>query len=121
MRYYERIGLLSIARDANGQRRYSEGDLRAIAILLRLRATRMPVQVMQRFAKLLALGDVSIPERRALLEAHQQTVRSNIAELETNLEAIAAKIDMYKDVESQRSVKSRPSPRVSARVKTVEV
>jgi DNA-binding transcriptional MerR regulator len=122
LRYYERIGLLSIARAANGQRRYSEHDLRAIAILLRLRATGMPIQVMQRFAVLLRLGDASIPERRALLEAHQQTVRANISELETNLEAIAAKIDMYKDVESQQQKRvSRPSPRAPTRAKTVEV
>jgi DNA-binding transcriptional MerR regulator len=123
LRYYERIGLLSIARDANGQRRYNEGDLRAIAILLRLRATGMPIQVMQRFAALLRLGDASIPERRALLEAHQQTVRANISELETNLEAIATKIGIYKNVESQQSVKSRPSSRArrGARAKTVEV
>lgn len=127
LRYYERIGLLpAVARDANGQRRYSGHDLGAISILLQLRATRMPIQGMQRFAALLALGDDAMPERRALLEAHGQSVRQGIKELESNLEAIDAKIALYLEKERAQSQIPRPSPRVSvpadgARVSTQEV
>ncbi len=63
LRYYERIGLLpSIARDANGQRRYTADNLGAISILLTLRATGMPIGVMQRFVQLLCsrLGTVRL-------------------------------------------------------------
>lgn len=97
LRYYERIGLLPpIARDSNGQRRYSEYDLGAVNILLRLRDTGMPIQGMKRFAKLLAQGEGAIPERLALLEQHEKTVRQNIRDLETNLELISAKIKIYR-------------------------
>jgi DNA-binding transcriptional MerR regulator len=134
LRYYERIGLLpSIARDANGQRRYTAYDLGAISILLKLRATGMPIGVMQRFVQLLEVGEGAIPERRALLEAHQRTVRANIVELESNLEAIETKIGMYKNIEAEsmeaKSTKSKPSksgisspsPRAKSRAQTLEV
>jgi DNA-binding transcriptional MerR regulator len=124
LRYYERIGLLpNIARDATGQRRYTAYDLGAISILLALRATGMPIGVMQRFVKLLEAGDSAVPERRALLEAHQQAVRANIAELETNMEAIETKIGLYKNMEANglKTSCSSPSPRVKSRVQTLEV
>ncbi len=124
LRYYERIGLLpSIARDANGQRRYTAHDLGAIAILLTLRATGMPIGVMQRFVQLLEAGDRAVSERRALLEAHQRAVRANITELETNLEAIETKIGTYKDLEATglKTSCSLPSPRAASRAQPLEV
>ncbi len=97
LRYYERIGLLPpIARDANGQRRYTERDLGAVNTLLRLRATGMPIQGMKRFAELFAQGEGAIPERLALLEEHQKAVHQRILELQTNLEAIDGKIKIYR-------------------------
>jgi DNA-binding transcriptional MerR regulator len=111
LRYYERIGLLpAVQRDANGQRRYSRWDLGAISILMRLRATGMPIQGMRRFAALLAVGDDAMSERRALLEAHGQSVRERILELETNLTAIAAKIALYTRLENERAPSSSPPP-----------
>jgi DNA-binding transcriptional MerR regulator len=124
LRYYERIGLLpSIARDANGQRRYTAYDLGAISILQHLRKTGMPIGVMQRFVQLLEAGDGAVPERRALLEAHQRAVRANITELETNLEAIETKIGMYKNIEASglKTSCSHPSPRAKSRAQTLEV
>jgi DNA-binding transcriptional MerR regulator len=122
LRYYERIGLLpGVTRGAHGQRRYSQRDLGAISILMRLRATGMPIQGMQRFAALLAQGDDAMPERRALLEAHGQSVRQGIQELETNLTAIDAKVALYVKLEGERARSLNPSPRVVARVCTQEV
>jgi DNA-binding transcriptional MerR regulator len=129
LRYYERIGLLpSIARDSNGQRRYTAHDLGAIDILLKLRATGMPIGVMQRFVQLLEAGDSAVPERRALLEAHQRAVRANITELETNLEAIETKIGMYQNMEAKdleatglKTSCALPSPRAKSRAQPLEV
>jgi DNA-binding transcriptional MerR regulator len=96
LRYYERIGLLpTIARDANGYRQYSEYDLGAVNILLRLRDTGMPIQGMKRFAALLQ-DETAIPERLELLEQHQKAVQERILELQTNLEAIETKIQTYR-------------------------
>jgi DNA-binding transcriptional MerR regulator len=98
LRYYERIGLLpTIARDSNGYRQYSEYDLGAVNILLRLRDTGMPIQGMKQFATLLAQGDSAIPERLELLEQHQKAVHQRILELQTNLEVIDTKINLYRN------------------------
>ncbi len=124
LRYYERIGLLpNIARDSNGQRRYTADNLGAILILIKLRATGMPIGIMQRFVQLLEMGDKAVAERRALLEAHEKAVRANIVELETNLEAIITKIGIYKDIEEtgSKTTCSFLSPRAETRAKTSEV
>ncbi len=95
LRYYERIGLLDpISRAVSGHRRYAAKDLAWLAFLTRLRATGMPIRHMQKYADLRRQGDATIAERRALLEAHQQTVQSHIEELQRNLEAITQKIHM---------------------------
>lgn len=120
LRYYEGAGLLPpVARDAGGRRRYTERDLGALAILLRLRATGMPVQAMRRFAALLARGDETVPERRAFLEEHGWAVRSRIGELEANLAAIEAKVALYRELEDGSSRPSSPHPPSLARAESV--
>ncbi|MDX1992664.1 MAG: MerR family transcriptional regulator [bacterium] len=96
LRYYERVGLLApVGRAANGHRRYAEIDLRRIEFLNKLRSTGMPIRQMRVFAALLEEGDTSIPERLALLQAHQETVRCYIEDLQRNLSAIDYKIQLY--------------------------
>ena len=57
LRWYERIGLLGpVARDANGRRRFSDGDLDWLDLITRLRETGMPVSDMQRYAELVRSG-----------------------------------------------------------------
>ena len=76
LRYYERIELLTpINRASNGHRRYSQQDLAWIEFLTRLRATGMPIRQMQQFADLRRQGNPTIPQRRELLDLHQQLVQ----------------------------------------------
>ena len=45
LRWYERIGLLgTIERGGDGRRRFSDGDLDWLSLLIKLRATGMPVR-----------------------------------------------------------------------------
>ena len=105
LRYYERIGLLPpVSRDARGIRRYSERDLGAVNILLRLRDTGMSIQGMKQFASLLTLGDDGIPERLLLLEQHEKAVREKIRELELNLEAINTKMTIYRKQKTVQNI-----------------
>ena len=100
LRYYERIGLLDpVGRASNGHRRYTAKDLAWLDFLTRLRTTDMPICQMQEFAALRRQGDATIAQRIALLEAHQQAVQSQIAELQRNLEAITGKIKYYHQME----------------------
>jgi DNA-binding transcriptional MerR regulator len=109
LRYYERIGLLGpVGRSELGHRRYNEGDLAWIEFLNRLRSTGMPVSIMKEFADLRRWGSQSVPERRALLEAHGRVVKSRISKLERDLAVIDEKIRLYKFLEVGNDADRRP-------------
>jgi DNA-binding transcriptional MerR regulator len=103
LRYYERIGLLMpIGRAANGHRRYSQQDINLIKSLNRWRQTGMPLSDLQRYVRLVQDGESTAGERRAILEAHRETVVSQIEELQATLELIDYKIQNYTDLEKKQ-------------------
>ena len=103
LRYYERIGLLMpVDRAANGHRRYTQRDLDLIRTLNRWRQTGMPLTEIQRYVKLIQAGDSTAGERRALLEAHRQTVVEQIEQLQATLHLIDYKIQNYTDIEQKQ-------------------
>jgi DNA-binding transcriptional MerR regulator len=99
LRYYERAGLMpSIARGASSRhRRYSARDVEWIIFLTRLRATGMPVRRMREYADLLRAGAGTEAARLALLEAHRDSVRRRLNEIEANLKLIEIKIDLQRE------------------------
>ncbi len=103
LRYYERIGLLMpVGRAANGHRRYSEREIDFIRTLNRWRLTGMPLVDIQRYVKLVQEGDATAGERRALLEAHRQTVVQQLEELQATLAIIDYKIENYTNIEQEQ-------------------
>lgn len=95
LRYYERVGLLDVARQDNGHRRYSERDVGRIVFIGKLRAADVPIAMLQRYFALVADGSHTEPERLALLERHRQELRARVAELESALAMIEYKIERY--------------------------
>ncbi len=95
LRYYERIGLLALGRQASGHRRFSSHDVDRVVFIGRLRATAMPIRDIQRYFALVAGGPSTEDERLALLETHRSTVRVRLQELEAALDAIEHKIAYY--------------------------
>jgi DNA-binding transcriptional MerR regulator len=95
LRYYERIGLLDVPRDAAGHRRYGAGDYARVVFLNRLRMTGMPIRALQRYIALAGEGEGTVPERLAMLEAHRDAVRAQLQELALALEAVEFKIASY--------------------------
>jgi len=67
LRYYERIGLLDVGRQASGHRRFSEADVDRVVFICRLRATAMPIREIQRYFALVAEGSSTEGDRLALL------------------------------------------------------
>lgn len=112
LRYYERAGLMApIGRAPNGHRRYTEGDLEWIVLLLRLRSTGMPIAKMRRFASLVRQGEATVPERRALLEAHERALHDQLEEIEKTLTVLAEKLAHYRASEAaQREVAEKAKP-----------
>jgi DNA-binding transcriptional MerR regulator len=102
LRYYERIGLIRpVPRRGNGHRRYRAEDMGWIAFLLRLRATGMTVEEMQRYARLRDAGEelASVAERKRMLEAHADRIAAEVAALSETLDYLRHKISLYDDME----------------------
>ncbi len=97
LRWYEQEGLLpAVPRDAAGRRRYRRSDLDRLDLLVRLRATGMPVSDMRRYATLARAGDATVGERARLFEAHRDRVLERIADLRRDLEIVDRKIAWYR-------------------------
>lgn len=106
LRYYERIGLLSVARTAGGQRQYGDEDIGWLTILRCLRETGMPIQRMREYAEL-SRDDSTVPERIALLEEHDREVEARIAELQAQRDHIRGKIEYYKTLDDLSHLHAR--------------
>lgn len=97
LRYYEKAGVLAPAtRAANGHRRYLERDVAWLAFVLRLKATGMPLADIRRYALLRAQGEMTLPERLAMLELHRERLLVHIHELSQNLSALDDKMGVYR-------------------------
>lgn len=101
VRYYERIGLIQPPhRDSAGRRRYLDDDAGWLQFLVRMRATGMPIRLLQTYATARTLGDSSIGRRRKILVQHRAEVAARIAELTESLAVIDYKIDNYTRIEA---------------------
>lgn len=96
LRWYEQEGLVApIGRDSAGRRRYTEADLGWLDLLTKLRRTGMPVRDMRRYADLARQGDQTLAERLQLFCEHRDRVLARIAELQSDLDVLNYKIDIY--------------------------
>ncbi|MGA8156140.1 MAG: MerR family transcriptional regulator [Rhodoplanes sp.] len=117
IRYYERIGLLPRAvRDASRQRSYDASILTWIEFIGRLKTTGMPIREMLRYAALREQGCVTDDQRGELLRQHRERVRARIAELQSCLLVLDAKIAGYagphrrmKDHDAANARRRKPS------------
>ncbi|HEX8804713.1 MAG TPA: MerR family transcriptional regulator [Acidimicrobiales bacterium] len=95
LRYYERIGLVDVPRDAAGRRRYWQAEIARVVFVTRLRLTAMPIRDIQAYFRLVAQGPQTEPERLAVLERHRDQVKARICELEAALGVVEMKIAAY--------------------------
>ena len=102
LRYYERAGLMltPVDRAASSHRRYTERDLHWISLLMKLRATGMPIRDMRRYMELVRDGEGNEDERLSLLEGHREAVLRQLDEMQQSLTAIERKIAIYRAKES---------------------
>ncbi|ALG13690.1 MerR family transcriptional regulator [Kibdelosporangium phytohabitans] len=104
LRYYERIGLVEPpARDSGGRRSYTDEDLSWLEFLTKLRTTGMPIRMMREYAQLRMRGAGTNSRRRQILIDHRKDVLNRIAELQTCLEALNYKINLYDDMVQEAS------------------
>ncbi|MFI6900635.1 MerR family transcriptional regulator [Nonomuraea sp. NPDC050394] len=95
LRYYERAGLVEVARDGNGHRVYDERAVRRLVFLTRMRLSGMPMRDLQHYVALVDDGAETVPERLDMLLEHRDTIRRRIRELTLSLTAVEYKIATY--------------------------
>ncbi len=95
LRYYERIGLVDVPRDAAGHRLYDDAAVGRVTFITCLRLTQMPIREIARYIDLVHGGPATEPERLALLEAHRAATARRIEALAGALDVIDFKITTY--------------------------
>lgn len=95
LRYYERIGLVEVGRDASGHRSYDAAAVRRLVFLTRMRLSGMAMRDLQHYMRLADAGDDTVPERLDLLLEHRDTIRRQLKELTLSLAATEYKIATY--------------------------
>lgn len=111
LRYYERIGLVRVDRDASGRRRYNTAGVRRLVFLTRMRTSGMPIRDLRRYVELVEAGRDTVPERLALLTEHRDGLRARIDELQLALAATDYKIAAYtRDLEEQATPDNISTP-----------
>ncbi|MEH6794437.1 MAG: MerR family transcriptional regulator [Rhodococcus sp. (in: high G+C Gram-positive bacteria)] len=95
LRYYERCGLIEVARDGLDHRRYDDAAVRRIVFLTRMRLSGMPIRDLQHYVELVDGGEHTVPERLDMLVGHRDNVRRRIRELQLSLVATEYKIATY--------------------------
>ncbi|WP_120632553.1 MerR family transcriptional regulator [Ruegeria sp. EL01] len=99
IRFYEKFRLCPfIERGPDGNRVFSKTDADWLALLASLRATGMPMEEMRAFAELYASGDKTIPERKAALLAHRQSLGDRQAELDQCRAILKQKLQRYDEI-----------------------
>ena len=102
LRYYERIGLVQVERDASGYRRYDAAGVRRLVFLTRMRTSGMSIRDLQRYVDMVEAGRDTVPERLTLLTEHRDGLRARIDELRLALAATEYQITTYtRELEEQ--------------------
>ncbi|MET8322009.1 MerR family transcriptional regulator [Micromonospora sp. NPDC005189] len=95
LRYYERIGLVQVARNNAGHRQYDAAAVRRLVFLTRMRTSGMPISDLRHYIDLVDAGQSTVPERLDMMLEHRDTLRSQIAQLQLALAATEYKIATY--------------------------
>jgi DNA-binding transcriptional MerR regulator len=95
LRYYERIGLLQVGRDAAGYRRYDRQALARVVFITRLRLSDMPISTITHYLELVRQGDATAPQRLALMQEHRARIQRRLRELQAALAVTDYKITTY--------------------------
>ena len=95
LRYYENEKLITPHRYDNGQRYYTNHDIRWVGFLLHLKGCGMSMNEIKEYVKLRSQGDSTIPQRKALLQKVKANSLSKIKEMQFHLKILSHKIDWY--------------------------
>ena len=104
LKFYCNQGLVpNVKRDEHNYRVFDDRDVAWIESLSCLKRCGMSIQEMQDYAALCLQGEVSIPERKVLLEEKREQLLERIRDLEDAVRNIDWKQGFYDDVLSGKT------------------
>lgn len=101
LRYYEKEKvILSVNRNKNGVRRYSEHDINWLEFVNCFKETGMSLADIKRIVELSSgkNSDENIPRRLEILKNHKKKVLEKMDEMQKNLEKVNKKIQIYEEM-----------------------
>lgn len=98
LRYYEKEKLIIPKRNKVNRRIYDESDVTWIQFIKKLKLTGMPIKKMSKYATLRYQGDNTVQERLELLYEQLDILIYQKEEVESHIEFLDDKIEIYKDI-----------------------
>lgn len=96
LRYYEKIGLIpSVPRNGSGMRNYGESAIKWISCIQSFKAIGMPLESIQTYMKLAALGSSTRHERKELLIEARKNIAKEIDGLFSRLKLADYQLEHY--------------------------
>ncbi|MET3557450.1 DNA-binding transcriptional MerR regulator [Streptococcus rupicaprae] len=100
IRYYERIGLLpSLPRQANGNRYFTDELNKWLEMVICLRHSGVPIDVLMDYCQLLMQGDKTVGAREALLKKQLAVLVKKQKNLQRSIDRLTHKINLYESGE----------------------
>lgn len=99
LKYYCNEGLVpNVKRDSNNYRIFDDNDIAWINSLLCLKNCGMSILEMKEYLKLCLKGEVTIPERKIILEKKRKNLLDNLSKIQDSINYIDWKQNFYDDV-----------------------
>ncbi|TYV03242.1 MerR family transcriptional regulator [Listeria monocytogenes] len=105
LRYYEKEKLILPKRNEINRRIYDSSDITWINFIKKLKQTGIPIKDIKEYAKLRYLGDQTIEQRMTLLYKQYDVLVEKREEIELYTQFLLNKIDIYKEMLSERDIK----------------
>lgn len=97
LRYYEKENLIFPKKNDNGDRLYSDEDIKWLNFLIKLRESQMPISKIKEYVSLFLQADSTRYSRLNLLLEHQNFILNQIDSLLEINKALDEKINTYRN------------------------
>lgn len=102
LRYYDKKGLLPfVEKNKSGHRAFTTSDLNLLYTICCLKNTGMKISEIKQYITYCLQGTVSIPKRKAMLQAHRQEILKQQALLTASLTELDHKLTNYSSPEAE--------------------
>lgn len=98
IRFYDKEGLMPfVGRDANGLRKFTDGDIQFIGIITCLKNSGVPIKHIRQFVDWTMKGDSTINDRLNFMREQKIFLSKQMEELEKSMKVVEGKIKYYEE------------------------